>query len=67
MPRYFFDIADGDRFPDHRGEELPNDEAARREGLEMALAIEESRQGDTHWRVVVKRENGDCVAEFKLD
>ena len=32
MPRYFFDIADGEKFPDRRGEELPNDEAAEGKG-----------------------------------
>ena len=67
MPRYYFDIADGDRFHDRRGQEFANDEAARREGLEMAVALEESRVGDTHWRVLVKREDGQCVAEFKLN
>ena len=67
MPRYYFDIADGDKFPDQRGQEFANDEAARREGLEMAVALEESRVGDTHWRVLVKREDGQCVAEFKLN
>jgi hypothetical protein len=45
MPRYFFDIADGHKFPDEHGEDLPDDEAARLEGLEMARVIEESRVG----------------------
>jgi hypothetical protein len=43
MPRFYFDIDDGRFIPDDEGTDLPNVEAARREGLctaaEMAKAI----------------------------
>jgi hypothetical protein len=43
MPRYFFHLVEGERlFPDHKGEELPNDEAAREEARRVA---EELRAG----------------------
>jgi hypothetical protein len=43
MPCYFFHLVEGERlFPDHKGEELPNDEAAREEARRVA---EELRAG----------------------
>ena len=43
MPHYFFHLVEGERlFPDHKGEDLPNDEAARDEARRVA---EELRAG----------------------
>jgi hypothetical protein len=40
MPRYFFHLVEGERlFPDHKGEDLPNDEAARDEARRVAEAL----------------------------
>ena len=39
MPRYFFDIADGDDFTDHQGSEWPDLAAARVEAVRYAAEV----------------------------
>ena len=66
MPRYFFHLVEGERlFPDHRGEDLPNDGAARQEARKFA---EELRAGAARgdWkprRFVVTNDYGRVVFE----
>lgn len=39
MPRYFFDIVDGDDFPDSQGSEWPDLAAARIEAVRYAAEV----------------------------
>jgi len=39
MPKYFFDIADGQDFPDLRGSELPDLRAARVEAVRYSAEV----------------------------
>jgi hypothetical protein len=39
MPRYFFDIVDGDDFTDHQGSEWPDLAAARIEAVRYAAEV----------------------------
>jgi len=69
MPHYFFHLVEGERlFPDHKGEDLPNDEAAREEARRAA---EELRAGGAKgdWnprRFVVTNGNGRVVTEVPV-
>jgi len=48
MPRYFFHLPEGERlFPDHKGEELPNDEAAVTRLAESQRSYAPAGQGAT--------------------
>ena len=71
MPRYFFDIADGDRvFRDAEGSELPDDAAAKREGkqalADMGRDIIPVGGSDTNLSVVIRDEHGREVASMSL-
>lgn len=39
MPRYYFDIADGEAFPDRQGVDLPDLAAARVEAVRFAAEV----------------------------
>ncbi|MCE4226739.1 hypothetical protein HCU64_23640 [Methylobacterium sp. C25] len=61
MPRYFFDVADGDRHVrDEEGLELPDGESARREAICSLLDIarDELPDGD-HRSFVITVRDGD--------
>jgi C4-type Zn-finger protein len=70
MPRYFFDIQDGDHFtPDYEGMELDGLEAAKAEAKKALPDIvkDEMPDGDRRdFTVVVKDEVGHEVLQVKL-
>jgi hypothetical protein len=71
MALYFFDIVEGDIvFHDSEGSELPNDEAARREGkhalAEMGRDAIPSGGSNVNLGVVIRDEHGDEVASMSL-
>jgi hypothetical protein len=69
MPHYFFHLIEGERLlPDHRGEDLANDEAARQEARRAA---EELRAGGARsdWmprRFVVTNGGGRVVTQVAV-
>lgn len=67
MPRFFFHIANGDRFPDEEGAVLPDLTAARKLALVGAREIvaDELKQGKSQSlndRIEVQDESGRVVA-----
>jgi len=68
MPRYFFHVHDGDNFPDLRGTQLPDVEAARKEAVRFAGALLSDHpdkfwsSGEWHMRVT----NQDDLTLFEL-
>ena len=62
MPIYFFDVEDGQSFPDLTGADLPDLDAARDEGLRRSVILLATRkkefwQGAT-WKMTVTDEAG---------
>jgi uncharacterized protein DUF6894 len=57
MPRYFFNISNGHRFQDAKGEELQDDDTAWAEALRTVRDVESSLElnGSRHWSIEVKR------------
>ena len=54
MPYYFFHLVEGERlFPDHKGEDLPDDDAARQQAGRTAKEL--SARGATHARSELRR------------
>ncbi len=67
MPRFFFHIADGDRFPDEEGAILPDVTAARKLALVGAREIvaDDLKQGKNlslNDRIEIQDESGSIVA-----
>jgi len=66
MPRYFFEIEDGDTvFEDEYGQELPNDEAALKSGERLASEF----AGDPQfagWTLVVFTGADGVIGEFVI-
>lgn len=65
MPRYFFNVVDGDDIPDYTGTVLPNEEAARLEAMISSTAIIADLGvrfwGSTNWQMRVVDEGGTPV------
>ncbi len=69
MPRYFFHLVEGERlFPDHKGEDLPNDEAARDEARRSAeeLRVGGAKGDRSARRFVVTNGYGRVVTEVPV-
>jgi hypothetical protein len=64
MPRYFFHLEGSERIADKRGQELPNDDAARREAEAIVHAL--GLRSCKAWRVTVTDENGEDITEALL-
>jgi hypothetical protein len=62
MPRYFFHLEGDDLIADKRGHDLPDDNAAQREGERIATALRRAR--GPVWRVIVTNEGGHEVTEI---
>ncbi len=62
MPRYFFNLNDGQKIiPDLEGTELPDDDAARAHAVQVARELARNRERETRsWRLAV------CDAEGTL-
>ena len=68
MPRYFFDIMDGNCLPDHVGSDLPDDEAAGEHAITIAETMLRERMQTASldpWDVMVRDEGGEVVAVVK--
>ena len=69
MPRYFFHLVEGERlFPDHKGEDLPSDDAARQEAQRVAAELRASA-ARSDWRprrFVVTDDSGRVVSEVPI-
>lgn len=63
MPRYFFNVVDGQTIKDHVGVELVSDEQARMEAARAADLTRHMFKGNS-FRVVVTDENGKVVVEL---
>jgi hypothetical protein len=64
LPRFFFDIDDGERIRDTRGHELPDLNAARvlaQRAASELIAHDLRKTGAVRVRVDVWNENGECV------
>jgi hypothetical protein len=70
MPRYFFDVHDGDHFtPDDEGLELNGIEAAKNAAKKALPDIVKDEMPDGDWRdfvVIVKDETGQEVLRVRL-
>ena len=67
MPRYFFHLVEGERlFPDHKGEDLPDDEAARDEARTVAEKLHAGANAWSPRRFVVTDGNGRVVTEVPV-
>jgi hypothetical protein len=62
MPTYFFHLEGGRLVVGQTAEELPDDEAARREAELVSRDIARNRANGRVWRVVVTNESGDKIA-----
>jgi len=70
MPRYFFNVHDGNDLPDHEGTELPGSNEAHRQAIvtagEMLRDIDrEFLRGDV-WQMHVTDETGKTVCRLKF-
>ena len=70
MARYFFDVHDGDDYPDEEGVELAGVEAARREAVHYAgqLLVDGSERfwDGSDWRMVVRNATGSVVFTLRF-
>jgi hypothetical protein len=70
MPRYFFNVHDGKDLPDHRGTELPDREAARREAMfaagEMLKETGQDFLRDDVWEMHVTDEVGATICRLRF-
>jgi hypothetical protein len=70
MPRYFFNVKDGQDLPDHQGTVLPDPDAARLLAVstsgEMIRAHAESFWKDRDWQMHVTDEQGGAVCELRF-
>jgi hypothetical protein len=70
MPRYFFDLDDGERVtPDAEGTELPDLQAARAEALHMLGEIAKAEMRDdnrSQQRVHIHEARGDILLTVSL-
>ncbi|MGA2043198.1 MAG: hypothetical protein ABSG83_07470 [Roseiarcus sp.] len=67
MPRYYFSIANGQRFDDIDGLELPDLEAVRAEAAGFArdlMRLETERRDWSHWSVRVTDDNQNTVLDL---
>jgi hypothetical protein len=65
MPRYFFHMH-GSGASDTQGQELPNDEAARKEAKAVALDLSRNKAVATDERLVVTNADGKVIHEEPL-
>lgn len=65
MPRYFFNLNDGERIiPDVEGTELPDDESARAHAAQVARELARNRERETiSWRLAVCHADGTLCFE----
>jgi hypothetical protein len=66
MARYFFSLEDGRQLAEDEGEDLPNDEAAREVGLEIARDLARNKRNPDDARIVIKTADGTVVGEVSL-
>ncbi len=66
MARYFFSLEDGSKLAEDEGEDLPNDEAAREAGLEIARDLARNKRNADDVRVLIKTADGTVVGEVCL-
>ncbi|MDA9426012.1 hypothetical protein XH97_28365 [Bradyrhizobium sp. CCBAU 53380] len=65
MPRYYFDIENGEPYRDEVGEDLTDDQAAWRTALRLSREIEDRLAPGGTWRVQVS--NSRQVTVFKIE
>jgi Domain of unknown function (DUF6894) len=65
MPRYFFHLH-GSGARDTEGQELPDDEAARKEAAAVALDLSRNKAVATDERLVVTNADGKVIHEEPL-
>ncbi|MBO0750714.1 MAG: hypothetical protein J2P53_01275 [Bradyrhizobiaceae bacterium] len=60
MPRYFFDLFDGEKvIPDPEGTELPDVQAAHSHGFHVMRELARNREEQTSaWRLIVREGEG---------
>jgi hypothetical protein len=63
MPRYFFAIQDGVYIPDELGQELQDDNAARREAQILYDDLKEERRHGAPLHIRVIKENGEEITD----
>ncbi|MER8873368.1 hypothetical protein NKI04_26270 [Mesorhizobium sp. M0814] len=69
MPRYFFDFADAnDVYPDDRGTDLPDVEAARIEAaMALAAIVKDKADGSDHdFAMIVRTETGEVLLHARI-
>ena len=66
MARYFFSLENGHKLSEDEGEDLPNNEAAREVGLEIARDLARNHPNPDDLRVVVRTGDGTVVGEVCL-
>ena len=66
MARYFFSLEDGRQLAEDEGEDLPNDEAAREVGLEIARDLARNKRNPEDARIVIKTADGTVIGEVCL-
>jgi hypothetical protein len=66
MPRYFFNLNDGEKIiPDVEGTELPDDESARAHAAQVARELARNRERETiSWRLAVCYADGTLCFEL---
>lgn len=70
MPRYFFNIHDGQDLPDMEGTDYPDPKTARGQGViatgEMLKDLDGAFWKGAEWRMVVTDEQGATVCTLNL-
>ena len=67
---YYFDLIDGDEYPDNRGVEFGSDAAARQEALLRALDRRDThqiQQYDEYRHIRVRDQKGRVVCRVPID
>jgi len=66
MPRYFFNLNDGEKIiPDLEGTELPDDDSARAHATQVARELARNREQETRsWRLAVCDAHGTLCFEL---
>jgi hypothetical protein len=66
MPRYYFDIENGDPYRDEIGEDLSDDQAAWRSALRLSRDIEERLAPGGTWRLQVSNQQQAPLFKIKI-
>jgi hypothetical protein len=66
MPRFFFDLTNGHRLPDHSGLDCDDEDSAKRTAESIAADIARELDETPRRQLTVRTEDGDDIYQAKI-